>query len=260
MPSQNNFDEFDDSRYESDSTETADFSELIEDSALQGIYPYDTIIESITNQFQDYIGNEDTNDYVDIFFEELKQSRIVNEEDNDSEHPEEVNSALDKYYDRFIATIRNLFETRLAVSILIEDDENTEEDELEIAIRRLYEFFILNAKHNFKYVISHDIDSKLSSFNIPDGDDNLFYQTINDMLTQYSPVCIALTPTQFIQLTGNEEVLDMYETMQFSGNFLRKYSPKLYMHDDFNAEIISEIAILQDLRREEQTNGTENNN
>ena len=251
MPHDNNdnYDEFLDSRYESDSTEPVDYTELISKSALVGEYPFETIIESITHQFEDYIGNTDRTDYVDIFFNELEASRRTNVEDNDDEHPEEVNQVLDRYYDMFIDSMRRLFNKRLAISILIEDDENTVEDELEIAIRRLYEFFILNAKHNFKYVISHDIDNKLQYVL---EDDNLFYRTIDDMLTQYSPVCVAITPTEFIKLTGNEEVLNMYESMQFTGNFLKKYSPKLYAHDDFNAEIIAEIAILQDIRKEAQ--------
>ena len=245
---------------ESSTADPIDYTELIQSTAFAGKYPYNTIIESITTQFQDYINNEDTNDYVDIFFNQLAESRHINDVDNDLEHPSEVNEVLNNIYSNFVSTMRDLFESRLNIVIMVEDDENTEEDELEIIIRRLYEFFILNARQNFKYVISHDIDAKLASFNLPEDDDNLFYHTIDDMLTQYSPICIGISPTEFIRLTENEEILNMYETMQFTGNFLRKYSPKLYINDNLNAEIISEIAIMQDIRREELNNGSKNNN
>ena len=52
--------------------------------ALVGEYPYDTIKDSIKDQFSNYITNEDMTDYVDIFYNELEKSYdLINDDNSD---------------------------------------------------------------------------------------------------------------------------------------------------------------------------------
>jgi bifunctional DNA-binding transcriptional regulator/antitoxin component of YhaV-PrlF toxin-antitoxin module len=134
------------------------------------------------------------------------------------------------------------------LTIAIRDLETDEDDEeVEYVIKRLYEFFILGARKNFKTVISLDI---LSHMQKEYENDQVFFQEINDQIDNYSPLVTVLTPNQFIQYCGDKEVLEIFENNKASGNFLRKYSPKLYQNDDFLVEIINRITMLHQFKQD----------
>ena len=68
----------------------------------------------------------------------------------------EIREALNKIKDTFVDTMFELFETRLTIDVSVIDDVTTEEDEVEIVIRKIYEYFILGARDNFRAVITKD--------------------------------------------------------------------------------------------------------
>ena len=227
----------------SENDEPMEYTELIMNSAFIGTYPIDTILESITEQFKDYIGTEDRTNYVDIFYRQLHESYKV-ADDEEEGHPVEIKDVLEWVYGRFVDTMQSLIEQRLGLSI---DEQITDEETLEYIFKRVYEFFILNARNNFKRVISKDINSKIATVI---EDDKTFIETIESMLRYYSPLMIALEPIEFLKLAGDERMEEIFRSGQILGNFLTKYSAKLYQYDDFKADIISNIIMVHDLKEE----------
>ena len=226
----------------SDNDEPMEYTELIEHSAFVGEYPFNTIIDGITEQFKNYIGTEDSTNYVDIFYNQLHSSYDIGNDDEE-EHPMEIKSVLDQIKSEFTTRLTALFEQRLAITM----DDRMSEDDIEYTIRRLYEFFILKAKDNFKRVITKDISSKIKTVI---SDDREFYNTIDQLLRYYSPLIIAITPMQFLRLAGDETIVEMFDSGQVIGNFLKKYATKLYQYEDFKVEIISNIVMVHDVKEE----------
>lgn len=232
--------------YEGDGNGSIDYSELVQESAFLGDYPFDVILEGIREQFTDYINIEDKTNYVDVFYESIKESYRAVRENDEEEHPIEIIEALDRIKDQFISEIYRLFESRLTISIMVVDDETTEEDEVELAIRKMYEFFILGARDRFKTVIAAGLIPKLEDIE----DDQEFFSKVDELLMDYDPLVTACTPTEFLQLCKDEDILSMYEDGQVSGNFLRKYSAKLYQNDGFKVDVTNHIILLQSVKEE----------
>lgn len=231
-----------------DREEIIDYSELIAESAFIGEMPFAEILKGINDQFVDYINMEDTTNYVDIFYTQLDASFDSVNSDDEEEHPMEIKAALNKIKDIFVDTIFRLFNTRLTINITVVDDLVTEEDEVEGVIRKLYEYFILGARDNFLRVISKDIIPKIGI--IPNDQDSRYFETVDTLLSDYDPLVTCITPTEFIDYTGDEIIQELYEDGRVSGNFLRKYSAKLYQNEEFKIDIINEITILQDLKED----------
>lgn len=231
-----------------DREEIIDYSELIVESAFIGEMPFAEILKGIKDQFVDYINMEDTTNYVDIFYTQLDASFDSVNSDDEEEHPMEIKAALNKIKDIFVDTIFRLFNTRLTINITVVDDLVTEEDEVEGVIRKLYEYFILGARDNFLRVISKDIIPKIGI--IPNDQDSRYFETVDTLLSDYDPLVTCITPTEFIDYTGDEIIQELYEDGRVSGNFLRKYSAKLYQNEEFKIDIINEITILQDLKED----------
>ena len=230
----------------------SDYSEIIQNAVFLGATPFETIKESIRNQFSDYITREDTRDYVDAFYTQWKDS--VDSITIEEEYPDDKLDVLYRMKDEFISFMEDLFETRLAITISVVDNAETDEDELELALRRLYEFFILNGRTYLKYAISTSI---AKSIKYVIEDDSQFFNTVRDMLAQYSPFILALSPLEYIKTVGKmyeaDDVQELFESGQITGNFLRKYSPKLYQNDDLECEIISDITMWNEWQKDEHT-------
>ena len=234
-----------------------DYTDLIKDEAFLGEYPFDTIIEGITNQFENYISTEDRTDYVEIFYEQWQDS--VNETELDYEdHPQEKREVLFQYYNTFIDTIYRLFKERLHIVIVpIEDEVTVDEDDLEILIRQLYEFFILDARNNFKLILAKKILPKLKKLKERD-----YVSQIQDLLEDYSPIITNIVPMDFLKLGKAEDIVTMFDEGLVVGNFMRKYSPKLYINEDLETDIINYIIMVNELRSEilgGKDNGTDKN-
>lgn len=224
-----------------------DYSELIEQEAFIGEVPYPTIVEGIQGQFDDYIGTEDRTDYVDIFFTQLENSYKAAEEDEEEIHQQEIREALDRIRDDFIDTIAEQLQTRLTISISAIESEERDYDAIEWAVRQLYTFFILEAKQTMMTVIKYDVTRILKDVNL-DGDE--YFKRVNVLMNNYSPLFSTMGPNDFLQLTGNTDIIDMYDNGTISGNFLRKYSPKFYAHEEFEVEVINEITLTYGFARE----------
>lgn len=224
-----------------------DYGLMVAESVFLGDMPFVEIINSIKEQFEDYINIEDKTNYVDIFYTQLQES-INATNDDEEDHPIEINEVLDNMKDTFVNIMKDLFQLRLTISIMTIDDETTPEDEIELSIRILYEYFILGARNNFKTVIQKDMIPKIGM--IPNDQDDIYFQRVEELLREYDPIVTCITPTEFIQFTGNNDILSMYDDGQVVGNFLRKYSAKLYKNDEFKTEIINSIIITQNLKED----------
>ena len=231
----------------SESESTVQYTHLIEESAFIGIYPFTVITEGLQKQFEDYINIEDTTNYVDVFFTQLRDSYLAIVENDGEEHPVEKREVLDKLYKKFIASISGLFNTRLTISFAHVEDETIDDPDLEFIIRRLYEFFILGAKNNFKVAIATDALTLLKGIG---DDDKAFFQTLQGAMDRYSPLITSITPTQFLQYRGDQEVFDLFENGQVTGNFLRKYTPKLYQNEDFQVELVNYITMVHQFKQD----------
>lgn len=227
--------------------EAVDYSELIAESAFLGDYPLATILEGIETQFSDYINMEDRSNYVDIFYDQLHYS--YEEAHKDLEHPQELKEALDKILDTFIDKINQLFNKRLTISINGIEGEDIDEDELEFILRRLYEFFILGARNNFKVVISSDVNYKTANIKVED-DDVAFFNKIDELLSHYSPLILEIGPMEFLKYRGDQEIYELFASGKVNGNFLRKYTPKLYQNEEFRVELINHIILTKEVKEE----------
>jgi hypothetical protein len=190
-------------------------------------------MENITDQFQDYINMEDDTNYVHIFYQQLSNSYEAIDSDDSHEYPQEAKECLDTIYTAFIDTMLHLFATRLYIAI--NNIENINKEDLEFIIQRTYEYFILNAKKNFKTVISTTINGMITD----SADDNEYFQQLQSLMELFSPLIQKVTATEFIQLTGDKEIYELFTNHQIIGNFLRKYTPKLYQNELFAVEIVN---------------------
>ena len=222
-----------------------DYTDLIQESVFQGEYPPETIFEGLREQFENYINTDDHENYVDVFYKQYHESEKVIEELDD--HPEERREVLNGILNDFIVLMRDLFSQRLCITIIPIDNDSTDHDDIESILRQLYEFFILNARNNFIKVISGDVNGKLPSTPM---DNKQFIREVNSLLTVYNPIITTMTIDTFLKICGQTEILSMIEDNKWNGNFLKKYSPKLYQNNDLTSDIITNIAIIHDMKEE----------
>ena len=228
-----------------ESDEPITSSEVIGESVLIGNMSLEAILEGIDTQFDDYIDLKDHHNYVDIFYNQLENS--YNAIDDENEHPSESREILDRIKDKFESTILSLFDHKLAIHL---PELDLETDEVPNIILVVYEAFILNAHDVFMNVITKDILSKIKSFTSDTSSDDEWYGAIRDMLDGYSPIVTGITPTMFLKYMDNQQLSEYFDTGKISGNFLRKYSPRLYSHEEFEVELISNITIKKDVKEE----------
>lgn len=223
-----------------------DYTEYISDGVFVGEYPLDVIIEGLTNQFSNYIATDDRTDYVDIFYNQYKASLDLIEE---QDFPDDAKDALEGFLNKFLATMQNLFYTKLTLTIMDLEGEEVDHNSIEDTIRLLYDFFILKARTNFKTAILkscyREVDLSL--------EDRLLYPRIREILSNYSPVIMVIGPMEFIRLCNNsEDVYSLFDSGRVVGNFLRKYSPRLYQNEEFECELIAYITSVVELNKETQ--------
>jgi hypothetical protein len=216
-----------------------DYSQVIEQSVFLGLYPFEVITESIDKQFTDYIDMDDKVNYVDIFYNQLYDSYQKIHEDDGEEFPVESKEVLDSIYDNFKSHMKNLFYNRLTISVPVLENEDDGED-VEFLIRRLYEFFILGAKDNFKSVISIKLCEQLKG--VPDDDS--YFNKVNSLLEDYSSIITIISAEEFLSTRGDKEMIELFTTGAINGNFLRKYSCKLYRNEEFKVDLINYITMV----------------
>ena len=237
---------------ESFADKVIDYSDLFADSVFLGEIPFESIVEGITEQFSNYINMEDKTDYVDIFYTQYDTSKMAIIMDDSEEHPQELLEALEKLFDKFLDTIVDLFKLRLTITV-IDEGETVDSESLEFRIRKLYEVFILNGRDNLKLAISKDMASRISASDITN--DSEYFRIVDALIHSfYSPLISGFTPVQFIEYIGDDDLMTLFNEGEITGNFLRKYSPKLYQNDEFRCELINDFILIQQVGKE-ITNG-----
>lgn len=220
-----------------------DYAEIIAHDAFLGDIPFEVIIERIEKQFDDYINMEDDTDYVDIFYMQLHASYTAIDNDDEEEHPMEIREALDKFRQTFTDFLTVQFRERLTITFSAIEAEDIDQDELESCFWEAYKYFILNARRNFTEVISRDVIKRLKVEHL---DEDAYFKRCGELMILYSPLISGLTPSEFLEYTegqGGHEISEMYEDGEIVGNFLRKYSPKLYQNEELQVEIINQVMI-----------------
>jgi hypothetical protein len=228
----------------------ASYVETIRDNAFIGNIPFDAIIDGIQSQFDNYINIEDKTNYVDIFYDQLNASYSAANNDTET-FQDDINSVLDDIHQKFIDVITNLFKVRLTLSITDIESESYDKNDIEFIIRRLYEFFILGARTNFKVAIANDVKMRIGTITDPKE----YFITLRNMMINYSPLITTFGPMEFLKYRGDQEIIQFFETGKVTGNFLRKYSPKLYQNEEFEVELINYITMVQQVKDEVFNNG-----
>ena len=221
----------------------SDFSELIQESSFLGTLPFEAILEGINEQFCDYINLKDRTNYVAEFFRQMESSQDAIEASSDEESLDDFRQALDVKYRSFIGTIQFLFKSRLTITLDMIEQGNIYLEEVQPTVQKLYVYFILGARDNFKIVLSKDL---LHQFN----NKEVSMQMLESKLDDYSPLLKTITPEQFLVMRGEYEVQSMFADNVFCGNFLRKYTPKLYQNTDLCAEIIQYTSTISKFKTE----------
>lgn len=226
------------------------YSDNIRETAFIGDTPFEAIIEGIETQFNDYISMEDKTNYVDLFYDQLHASYEAATSDTET-FQDEIKEILDDINQKFIDKMVELFKNRLTLSITDIESESINLDELEYIFRHLYEFFILGARNNFKVAIANDV--KINIGNITDPKE--YFKTLRNMIKNYSPLITTFGPMEFLKYRGDSDIIDLFEDGKVVGNFLRKYSPKLYQNEEFEVELINDITMIQQIKQEVFNNG-----
>ena len=220
------------------------YDQIAEEEYFLGEYPFTALKESITSQFSNYISTDDRTNYVEIFYQQLHASESLLQ-DEEEEHPDVVKEILARILDQFNAFMFSLFRQRLTISIVDFENGSIEPGDLEGTFRLLYEYFILNAKDNFRNVISRDMASNLPQ-NISDDE---FYKKAEEMVPWYSPIVYAVGPMEFLRLSSaGEDVINLFENNKVVGNFLRRYSPRLFENEDYQVDILAHVAIVHSVK------------
>ena len=216
---------------------TIPFDEMMKYDVLIGTYPINTIKEGIIEQFNDYIVLSDTTDFVSIFYDQYEKSLVLLDAD-DVVFADMKRELLHRIHDEFNEFLANLFVQRIGIGFA--DDDSYSDGML----LTLYQYFILGAKENFLNVI---VSSILDLARLFPYEGKIFLSHIDGMLHQFDPY-IHMTIDRFIAKTGNDDIQQLFDDQVVTGNFLNKYSAKLYLHEDFRVEIINEINLA--FRRE----------
>lgn len=222
-----------------------DYKDMVSDNVFKGEYPFDTILEGIESQFVDYINMEDKNNYLDIFYTQLHKSYEEVRADEEEEHPVEIIDALNELNKKFVDTVVELFDKRLTLHFpSIESETSISDNDVEFILRRSYEFFILGARDNFKTVITADIIPRVKDIT----DDREYFKTVNQLMEMYSPLITNIKPIDFLKYRNDLEMIELFENNQIVGNFLRKYTPKLFQNDEYMVVIINHITMIQQFK------------
>jgi len=230
---------------------------LVEQNAFLGEVSYETIRQGITDQFTDYIGTEDKTNYVEIFYRQLDASYEACGED-DEEHPSEKIEILDNLNTEFSKFIEGLLEQKLALHVSTGGREELETDDYRRVIITAYEGLILNAKSNFMRAITSDILKKVHTSLPANCSDDEWYDIIRDLLNGYSPIVTEISPLMFLRYIQNDELISIYESEGLlTGNFLRKYSPRLFQNNEFEVELIANITMAKDVKEELYASATD---
>jgi hypothetical protein len=223
---------------------------LLESRAFIGQYPFDEIISALENQFSDYLNLEDRTNYVETFYRQLDSSYRLIDTSLELEDRFTIEEILEQLDWKFAQKLAQLIELRLGLGINGFIDEKLTPDELRAIYLRLYEYFIMRAKANFKAVIGTKVCQELALMG--DIPDDQYFPIVEDLLDRYNPIIINVEPAEFLAMTAGTETLNLFNSGEIVGNFLLKYSPRLYQSELFQIELVNYITSRLDLGKEHQ--------
>lgn len=215
------------------------FNYLLQDTVFFGDYPLEDLKLRIKEQFENYISMEDDSNFFEIALNSFQYSLEVIEVEFD-EYTLERKELLSNMYLDFINYIINLIEEHLTVSIPDYETGLLSRAEAEYIINEVYKYFILKARKNFKKVITNELKGQLKSL-----EDNAtkYLEKAQEIILNYGGIITQVSLPQFLQITKAEQIYELYENGQIIGNFLRRYSPRLYKHPDYLVEILNQLMI-----------------
>ena len=225
-----------------------DLNDIMRERVFLGDVPYDSIIDGLKYQFDNYLNLEDRSDYVDIYYTQRGMSLSGIRNDDFEEDADILSDIMDNIHLNFIDIIKELFSLKFQIGIP-EIEKNPYSDDAEFTIRKLYDYFILGARSVLTTVISSNIVSRMDHSLLTLNDDNLSKITdeINIKMEDYYGLITILDCESFLKISGNSTIVDMYNQGYFNGNFLRKFSPKLYENVDLITDIIAASVDIIDL-------------
>lgn len=202
---------------------------------------FDDITASIIHQFENYISTEDRTNYIDIFIEDLNESyRRLNDGEIDIDY-DDATEALDIMFQEFIGIVRSLISRRLALGINDNGENLYSDAEIVEILNRVYEYFILRAPHNFKVAIANDVERTIGPRPKTTEPDVSYFNRVIMAMGNYSPLITSITPEDFLKFTADPETIRLFEECVVVGNFMEKYTPKLYENELFTIELINYI-------------------
>lgn len=231
-------------------TAIADRRSLIAEECFLGQCPFDTILAGLEHQFRNYMTTDDADHYVDIFYTQLDAS-LEDARDQSKFDVDDVLEVLSDLEDRFVDHMAKLFETHLNVGLAGYEDGTIDPESCRYILTRAYEYFILNAKRNFTVAISASVNDRLNrelGWPSPDDQSDHRLARINDLLnTEFNPIITTMTPIDFLKFTGDPDILKLFEDHRLIGNFLLRYTPRLYKHEVYVIELINHITSTMQL-------------
>ena len=219
--------------------EIVSFQDALRSTVFFSDYDLDVLEEFIEDQFTNYTKGEDTTNYFEDTIQAFKYSEEVIEVEFD-EYTQERRQALTEMYDEFIDFMVLLIEKKLKISIPDYEPERLPKEDLEYIIDEIYKFFILNARKNFRTFITNSVIEELSDELIKDSGE--YYNRATEVIQNYFSI-LPITPEEFLLKLKQDQLLELYSDGRIAGNFLQKYSPKLYRHDDLLVDILTQIMI-----------------
>ena len=215
------------------------FQDALRSTVFFSDFDLDVIEEFIEDQFSNYIKAEDTTNYFEDTIQSFRYSEEVIEVEFD-EYTQERREVLTEMYEEFIDFMIRLIEKKLKISIPGYETEELQKEDLEYIIDEIYKFFILNARKNFRTFITNSVIEELSDETTKDP--ATYFNLVDNSIQNYFSI-LPVTCEEFLLALKQDQLMELYENGQIAGNFLRKYSPRLYNHDDFLTDILTQIMI-----------------
>lgn len=215
------------------------FDDLIKNTVLYSDYDLDDVKDRIRDQFSNYISTSDRTNYLNIMFRNFRYSRMVINQELDEYTPER-SIALRNMYDEFIEFLEDIIESKLTISIVNYDTSLLNDEDIEFIYMTIYEFFILEARQNFKTVISNDIRKQIKGYT----DEEDYFNKAQELILYYSPMITTITCEDFLLTLKRDDIKQLYDMGVIAGNFFRKYSPKFYKNDEFLVEVLNQVMTM----------------
>ena len=134
---------------------------LLEDTVFFCDYPLLDLEQRIEEQFTNLIDMEDDTNFFQIALNGFKYSLEVIEVEFD-EYTLERREILRNKYQQFINFMVDLIERKLTISIPDYETALLSRQEVEFLIEKIYHFFVLKGRKNFKKVIAKQLEKDLT--------------------------------------------------------------------------------------------------